>query len=977
MESKDCSTVNKEHFDIGDNQHASSCEGLAFPVNEENSSFEGIAPASSEINEISDIHGIDSQSGKEILGEPKFEVDSAGPNHDNLFAEQSTCNASCMKENRENLKQVSSESCNLDNLVDCQRETNPVDDSTCKQKITCSTFDDVYEHGEGHFVAKKVKTMRTKLARKTSGTDRISVKSATVDKNMNPQTQTNRNQVNESNDLDSACNCPVSRGKTYICGACAKKFKTICELHQHFKFHGSRGSYHYDELTLTAFPKFDSVCVSSQTKNDPESVVVAKPVLKALISTANVRKRKQSPIKISVKEKKAKAKQPELQIVKEPKKRGRKPKIKPDNEITCEEGKVRCLPRQVKTMNKSKTKPNEVQLNAAFENKDVTDKINAKIYECNMSENSSTVDNDAKVANQIKTASDEPKQTVAVTEINEVAHKDETSKSSSDELCDNIEEEVNTDLSDDKMEDTLKNEVKLLKEYIGRNLKTRGKKKKGTRVVQKSNSESGNLYMSCEVCNTVVLQKKYKEHLVCHSDKKLFICEVCGMGYAKKNNLSRHMLSHSDVKPFQCKLCPSQFIRKMDYECHVNSHKGYRAHLCKVCDKSFLTSKGLKAHQENIHMGFTKFQCRHCDRRFFKRSGLNTHEATHYEATLKCQYCDHKFRDKCGLRKHERTHTGLKHYQCHVCNNAFNQCTPYYVHMEKRHNINRESIKQVMKIVMEAYKRVGKKLEFYRVPCNIEEIMANLLSEEKIKLEQGANGIGVSSSDHSKTLSLSRISPSTIANVISGGKSDNGVSNIISNRSRILENSNEVNLSGFTLVDLNQKYDLRVCVNKGIESKSYDDHHVAMSVTEEFSPMNSSSSAQNLMLKEESGASLLDLDKQPKTWISTDGNTLIVSGELLGYQESVTLAQNTEESLRSRQYTSTQLKPKMKILSQHAEFSMQRPHGLAVTDQVHEVKQGMSSHLSSPPVHSQAVQQMDPMIEAYTADFLEKIFQSQ
>lgn len=297
--------------------------------------------------------------------------------------------------------------------------------------------------------------------------------------------------------------------------------------------------------------------------------------------------------------------------------------------------------------------------------------------------------------------------------------------------------------------------------------------------------------------------------------------------------------------------------------------------------------------------------------------------------------------------------------------------------MEKRHDIDRESIKQVMKIVMEAYKRVGKKLEFYRVPCNIEEIMANLLSEEAIKLEQGANGSGASSSDNGKTLSLSRISASTIANVISGGKSNNGVRNISSNSSGIMNNSNEVNQPSFSMADLNQKYDLRVCVNKGMESKSYEEHHVAMSVTEEFLSMNSSSTPQNLMTKEESVTSLLDLDKQPKTWISTDGNTVIVSGELLGYQERVTMAQNAEESHRSRQYTSAQPKSKMKILSQHAEFSMQRPHAQAVTDAVNEVKPGMTSHLTGFPVHSQTGQQMDPMIEAYTADFLEKIFQSQ
>ena len=116
----------------------------------------------------------------------------------------------------------------------------------------------------------------------------------------------------------------------------------------------------------------------------------------------------------------------------------------------------------------------------------------------------------------------------------------------------------------------------------------------------------------------------------------------------------------------------------------------------------------------------------------FQKSGLYAHRATHFDATLECQYCYRKFRDKCGLNKHERTHTGKKHYQCHVCGHAFNQCTPYYQHMEKRHNLDRGSIKDIMKIVMEAKKRNGEKVDLFIVPNNIKEIMTNLKLEEEL-----------------------------------------------------------------------------------------------------------------------------------------------------------------------------------------------------------------------------------------------------
>ena len=55
----------------------------------------------------------------------------------------------------------------------------------------------------------------------------------------------------------------------FRCGGCKRKFHTICCLHDHFKvYHHTGGSYHYDDILKTAFPKYDSFCRFTQTEDE-------------------------------------------------------------------------------------------------------------------------------------------------------------------------------------------------------------------------------------------------------------------------------------------------------------------------------------------------------------------------------------------------------------------------------------------------------------------------------------------------------------------------------------------------------------------------------------------------------------------------------------------------------------------------------------------------------------------------------------
>lgn len=53
-------------------------------------------------------------------------------------------------------------------------------------------------------------------------------------------------------------------GDQYKCGSCRSTFETICNLHAHCLKHATGGSYHFDNFTGTAYPKYDTTCSSTQ-----------------------------------------------------------------------------------------------------------------------------------------------------------------------------------------------------------------------------------------------------------------------------------------------------------------------------------------------------------------------------------------------------------------------------------------------------------------------------------------------------------------------------------------------------------------------------------------------------------------------------------------------------------------------------------------------------------------------------------------
>ena len=53
-----------------------------------------------------------------------------------------------------------------------------------------------------------------------------------------------------------------------------------------------------------------------------------------------------------------------------------------------------------------------------------------------------------------------------------------------------------------------------------------------------------------------------KKHMLVHSCKRDFQCEVCDKQFSHKDDLKLHMLIHTKVKAHECDICNKEFALK-------------------------------------------------------------------------------------------------------------------------------------------------------------------------------------------------------------------------------------------------------------------------------------------------------------------------------------------------------------------------------------------------------------------------------
>ncbi|XP_030752955.1 zinc finger protein 354B-like [Sitophilus oryzae] len=184
----------------------------------------------------------------------------------------------------------------------------------------------------------------------------------------------------------------------------------------------------------------------------------------------------------------------------------------------------------------------------------------------------------------------------------------------------------------------------------------------------------------CSTCSYYTIDKSYiekhkKSHLT-REERQIFACEHCDNDYTTKSGLGYHLennhidsrtreLKESQKKVYICTICGFQTRYRINLRYHKKIHlapEQRQLFSCAQCDNTYRTKTGLKYHLRNTHidsrMQKNVYRCSTCSFQTQEKPRLNRHEKVHLapeeRQLFACAHCDKKYTRKESLIDHLR-----------------------------------------------------------------------------------------------------------------------------------------------------------------------------------------------------------------------------------------------------------------------------------------------------------------------------------
>ncbi|XP_050311643.1 zinc finger protein 208-like [Anthonomus grandis grandis] len=174
--------------------------------------------------------------------------------------------------------------------------------------------------------------------------------------------------------------------------------------------------------------------------------------------------------------------------------------------------------------------------------------------------------------------------------------------------------------------------------------------------------------------------------LQCHGTpkppkEKIHLCDICGMGFVKKNKLVVHQRVHTGVKPYPCRFPTSINQEELQIKDESTTDEENKNEIkCKKCPETFSTITQLKQHRK-LHKNVIElpehtykldtlqdlYICCTCSAEFQKELEVKQHVKDFHENEYCCSQCPKTFQTLLQVARHSGKHDPEGRMSCSLC----------------------------------------------------------------------------------------------------------------------------------------------------------------------------------------------------------------------------------------------------------------------------------------------------------------------